>query len=93
MPANDGTQDVWFTTIEKQGDGFDVNFHRLSYDWKTAQEKMISANLPSVYAKTLETGLWDSTEVLRPEEVAQTGKRLNWDEKTIRLKSEKTVKG
>lgn len=87
MPANDGTQDVWFVTVEKKSEGFEVNFHRLTYDWRGAQEKMISANLPSVYAKTLETGLWDSTEVLRPEEVTQTGIRLNWDEKPIFLKS------
>lgn len=89
MPANDGTQDVWFATIEKIDKGFEVNFHRLAYDWKATQEKMIAANLPSVYAKTLESGLWDSTEVLRPEEVKQTGIRLNWDEKPLILKPAK----
>lgn len=90
MPANDGTRDVWFVTIEKKDDHFEVQFHRLSYDWNSTQEKMLSSNLPSVYAKTLETGLWDSTEVLRPEEVKQTGIYLNWHEKPIRVNVKKS---
>jgi predicted phosphodiesterase len=93
MPGNDGTQDVWFAAIDKNREGFEVKFHRLSYDWRSTQEKMRNANLPEVYAKTLETGLWDSTEVLRPEEVQQTGTRLTLDESPTLLKATKSVLG
>lgn len=85
MPANDGTPRVWFTTINKIETGFEVQFHVLDYDYLSQQTKMMELNLPNVYAKTLETGLWDSTEVLRPEEVALTGQRIELEGKVFKV--------
>lgn len=85
MPANDGTPRVWYTTIDKKESGFDVQFHALEYDYMAQQEKMNALKLPKVYADTLSTGIWDSTEVLRPEEVALTGQRITLDEHVFEI--------
>lgn len=76
MPANDGTNRVWFCVIEKQEESFSIAFHTIEYAIDVAQEKMKSAGLPDVYRKTLETGIWHSTEVLRDTEAALTGKAI-----------------
>lgn len=79
MPANDGTPRVWFCTIKHVGSNFEVQFHALEYDRETTDSLIRKNNLPEVYAKTLQTGLWDSTEVLRTEEAALTGVRIALD--------------
>jgi predicted phosphodiesterase len=79
MPANDGTSRVWFCTIKRQVDGFLVEFNSLNYAIEVAQKKMIDSQLPIVYSDTLQSGLWHSTEVLRPEEVYLTGKAIELD--------------
>lgn len=85
MPANDGTPRVWFTTIKKKENDFEIQFHALDYDYLLQQTKMVELNLPKVYANTLQTGLWDSTEVLRSEEVALTGKRIDLKGKIFKV--------
>lgn len=81
MPANDGTSRVWFVTIEKKEEGFGVTFHALEYAFERTQESMKNARLPEQYIETLVTGFWDSTDILRPEERMQTGKRITLDQK------------
>lgn len=69
MPANDGSPDTWFATLLKTGnDSLEAALHRLSYDWRSTQERMQAAGLPAGYANALETGLWPSEEVLPEHE-------------------------
>ena len=76
MPANDGTPTVWYALIDIQA-GFSVQFHRLDYDYQTAQALMLAQPLPKSYAQTLVTGLWDNCEILPPTEAQQQGKIIS----------------
>ena len=79
MPANDGTQRVWFCVISEEDGNFITQFHSLEYDFKSTQRKMTANSLPVAYVQTLETGLWDSTEVLDDVQTKKTGVRINLD--------------
>jgi hypothetical protein len=77
MPANDGSEEVWFLTLDKgEQDEVNYKFHRLSYDNKRASELMKKNGLPQSYADTLITGIWDNCEILPEEETAQQGQRI-----------------
>lgn len=76
MPANDGTQRVWFCVVSEENGQFSTQFHSLEYDFKSTQEKMKAECLPVAYIETLETGLWDSTEVLDEAQTKLTGVRI-----------------
>lgn len=79
MPANDGTQRVWFCVISKEDGQFSTQFHTLEYDFRLTQEKMKIERLPIAYIDTLETGLWDSTEVLDDVQTKLTGVRIEFE--------------
>ena len=79
MPANDGTPDVWYVILENEK----INFHRLTFDYKKASEAMSEHPLPTAYAETLQTGLWDNCDILPAKETAEMGKRI--EEKIIKL--------
>ena len=76
MPANDGTQRVWYSLLVPTRDGVDVSLHPLEYDAGTAARKMRERGLPAGYADALETGLWPSCDVLPPRERAERGTPL-----------------
>jgi predicted phosphodiesterase len=76
MPANDGTNRVWFMTLEQKENGLDYQFHHLAYDYQKASKLMRMNGLPHSYADTLVTGIWDNCEILPPEETARQGKRI-----------------
>jgi predicted phosphodiesterase len=83
MPANDGTQRVWFCVISEEDGEFITEFHSIEYDFKSTQEKMRAEKLPIAYIETLETGLWDSTEVLDGEQAKKTGVRIELGKRII----------
>jgi len=85
MPANDGTNDVWFTTLEEYGEKIVCQFHRLVYDFTSAKNKMLAVNLPLSYAHTLETGIWDNCEILPESEMIAQGKIINLDKNSFYL--------
>lgn len=62
MPANDGKNHVWYAIVNLENKK--VEHLSIEYDWKTAKVKMTQNDLPSSYAHTLETGLWDNMEIL-----------------------------
>ena len=77
MPANDGTPRTWFMVLNDV-EGFDYDFHPLTYDHRAAKAKMIDdRRLPVSYAATLTTGIWDNTEIMPPAEEAREGIPLN----------------
>ncbi len=76
MPANDGTQRVWYALLAPTGE---ATFHALDFDWAAARRRMLDRPLPLSYALTLKTGLWDNTEIMPPAETAQTGIALELD--------------
>jgi alkylhydroperoxidase/carboxymuconolactone decarboxylase family protein len=77
MPANDGTPRTWFMTLN-DAEGFDYDFHPLTYDHRAAKAKMIDdRRLPVSYAATLTTGIWDNTEIMPPAEESREGIQLD----------------
>lgn len=72
MPPNDGTPRVWYLLLNDQ-DGFRYRHQPLIYDYKKAGLLMIEKNLPTEYAKTLVTGIWDNCEILPEAETNKQG--------------------
>ena len=76
MPANDGTPRVWCGVLRADGA---PEFVALDYDHREARRRMLARPLPKSYALTLETGLWDNTEIMPPLEASWTGHALSAD--------------
>jgi predicted phosphodiesterase len=82
IPANDGTNRVWYAMIEPTDSGLKISTHALTYDHETAAGEMCREGL-TAYAEALESGHWPSTDVLPEKETTRTGQRLeplslNW---------------
>lgn len=75
MPANNGDTRVWYAILDDT-DGFSFSHQSFDYDHSTAARRMRDAELPSAYALTLETGLWDNMDILPEAERAEQGKEL-----------------
>ncbi|MGO4913233.1 metallophosphoesterase family protein [Leeuwenhoekiella sp. W20_SRS_FM14] len=73
MPANDGTPNVWYATLEEQNGELRFSHHTMDYNYKLANAKMQNDFLPQEYARTLITGIWDNTEILPPYESGLQG--------------------
>ena len=76
MPANDGTDRGWFSTLVPTPGGLEIRHHTLTYDAAGAARAMRVAHLPEAYATALHTGLWPSCDVLPPAELARRGQPL-----------------
>ena len=76
MPANDGTNSAWFMLLKSSEKGCIAEWHRMDYDWQQTQKSMRQAGLINGYAKTLETGLWPSMDVLPLSERRRQGSRM-----------------
>lgn len=74
LPANDGTQRTWYALLNTEN--WRVQFKSLTFDSAQTAEKMNANKLPSEYAHTLVTGIWDNCEILPEEETAIQGIRL-----------------
>ena len=78
MPANDSTTKVWYMLLETAPNGqLAYSHHCFSYDHVAAAMHMRKAQLPLPYAQTLETGLWDNTEILPKAETLFQGLPLD----------------
>lgn len=73
MPANDGTQRVWFSVLTPGPDRLTIEHVAFDYDYRSAARAMREAGLPEGYAGALETGLWPNCDVLPPAELAARG--------------------
>ncbi len=77
MPANDGTERVWYMLMEdKKGGGKLASLHPFTYDNEEASDRMEAAGLPMPYAETLRTGIWDNCEILPDAETRRQGIQL-----------------
>ena len=75
LPANDGSSDGWYMLVEPDNKGFQVSWHRLSYEAALSQRSTLAAGMLE-YAQALTDGLWPSMDVLPPQERCQQGRRL-----------------
>ena len=73
MPPNDGTHRVWYLTLSPEKDVIHYQFQHFDYDRNAAYAAMIASDLPTTYAESLKTGLWDNCEILPSRETAQQG--------------------
>jgi len=77
MPANDGTEAVWFstlTTVSNEGDSkIEFKHHRLEYDAHQSSSSMQSNGLNQGYEQALIDGIWPSMDVLPKREKQQQG--------------------
>ena len=79
MPANDGTQDVWFSVLDVIDNELQFKHHRLEYDVNSAQQKMLDNNLTQGYHEALKSGLWPSMDVLPETEKQQQSVAITID--------------
>lgn len=76
IPANDGTRDVWYLLLEQDtSNALHLSLNRLSYDWRSAQQKMREVGLTH-YGESLESGLWPSLDILPETERQRAGQAL-----------------
>ena len=75
LPANDGTPDGWYLTLEAHGEAIQCRWHRLEYD-SFAIRRTTEATGMGAYARALETGLWPSLDILPESERADSGVAL-----------------
>ena len=76
MPANDGTDNVWFSVLDIVDNEIQFKHHRLSYDVDSTQKEMLKNNLTQGYHESLKTGLWPSMDVLPNTEKQQQGNKI-----------------
>lgn len=77
MPANDGTPKVWCAVLTPIAGGFQYSFTALHYDHITASKYMQDVKLPESYAETLNTGIWDTMDILPASERRLQGLALS----------------
>jgi predicted phosphodiesterase len=87
MPANDGTDRVWFMTLLSTEKQIVVTHHAIEYDTHEPSARMREERLPQEYARTLLTGIWDSNDILPKEEIELQGKMIQFDRPILIQKS------
>ena len=84
MPANDGTQDGWYLTIEPVGEKLQAHWHRLNYPAEQTRQMMQNAGLALGYTEAIINGLWPSEDVLPVAEKKNRGNALHLQSITFR---------
>ncbi len=88
MPANDGTQHVWYVTIQTTPSGITIETHNLEYDASIAADIMASEGMKNGYHRCLLEGIWPSHDVLPTHEVSRSGIPIETESLTIQPISE-----
>ena len=83
MPANDGTDRVWYMELHVLEGQIVATHHTFEYDTHEPSARMREEKLPQEYARTLLTGIWDSNEILPEEETNQEGQKIKLDGQSI----------
>lgn len=92
MPANDGTQRVWYMLLEIENGELKYTHRSFEYDYRTAQQLMYKNHLPEAYADTLASGIWDNMEILPELEKMGQGIPINFENNSTQNKEPKTPK-
>ena len=79
MPANDGTQNTWYSMISGEQDHIKIETLPLHYNASASASIMRHAGLDNGYANTLQSGLWPSMDVLPEAEKQQQGLALQFN--------------
>lgn len=91
MPANDGTNRVWASSLRPEPGGLGITHHAFEFDALTAAERIRAERLPAGYATALETGLWPSLDVLPEPERATGGQALSLDGQTFHMARQASI--
>lgn len=79
MPANDATTRVWYMILSENETGeFEFSHHHFTYKNEVAAQLMQTNKLPSEYAHTLRTGLWDNCDILPELETESQGEEIKF---------------
>lgn len=82
LPANDGTPRVWYSVATPSTrTGLSFAHMSLDYDYGSASRKMRDADLPSVYADALESGLWPNVDWLPETEQRNSDVPIGFEQK------------
>ncbi len=84
MPANDGTPNVWFATVEAANGILTAELHAVDYDAQSAATAMRSAGLDNGYRDCLSSGIWPSHDVLPETERNLMGRKIRPQKKALR---------
>lgn len=76
MPANDGRSETWFMTLTPESGQVEVSWHRMAYDYASAQAAMEAQGLVNGYTMALANGLWPSMDVLPETERSLAGQPI-----------------
>ncbi len=83
MPANDGTDRVWYMELEVLEGQIVATHQAFEYDTHEPSARMREDKLPQEYARTLLTGIWDSNEILPDEETNLQGKKIELEGESV----------
>lgn len=72
-PENDGHTHVWYTILTA-GDGLEVEFIPVHYDYETLAREMEQENLPGEFIETIRTGWWTTCLEILPAKERARGK-------------------
>jgi hypothetical protein len=73
-PANDGRPNVWYCTLEEDGDDLRVDLRPLAYDHECLAEEMRAESLPQEFIETILTGWWTTCLEILPARERSTSK-------------------
>ncbi len=73
MPANDGTERVWYGLLEESQGKIRFEHRTFTFNGDYTHDLMLRKHLPEEYAETILTGLWDNNEILPEEETGAQG--------------------
>lgn len=80
-PANDGRTNVWYTLVDvaerhagQAGQGVEVEFVPLEYDFRRLADEMRQEGLPGEFMATIETGWWTTCLEVLPSRERRRGR-------------------
>ena len=73
-PANDGRTCVWYALCTDDGNGVDVEFVPLDYDWEALAREMEAERLPDEFVETIRTGWWTTCLEILPMKERRRGR-------------------
>ncbi len=72
-PENDGRANVWYTLLSV-GDGLDVEFVPVDYDYESLAREMEQEGLPAEFIETIRSGWWTTCLEILPAKERARGK-------------------